>query len=246
MTEEEEFEDFLTDELADEVWQAAILIQNNKISSDVFSSFEWVNTCLKQLKNHYEQPHLTDEFHQLFDELTFTDSSEEYYGSFILDDDWRGLETLKSFGVGRQLGLFPQDPVDGQHAENGAYLTPIEYFLSYIRCGSIPPAELLMSVAKSFDLYFMMEGKLSLEEVFFGKPPPRLGCYAKRKLHSFEGINFRLFEHSIRRGEAESYEKLAEIFILNQMVNSEVKRDLTLADVEAFVRKYRRWKQKKA
>lgn len=240
---DDEYEDWIEEELADEVWWASILIQNNKISSDVFNSFEWVNTCLQQLKNPYVRPHLSDKFLELFDELSPNFISQEYADSFIFDDEWRGVETLQSFGAGRQLGLFPEDPSEAQHKENGAYLTPVEYLLSYIRVGSIPPAELLISVAKAFELYFMMEGKLSLEEVFFGKPPARLGCYAKRRLDSFKGINFRLFEHSVRRGEGETLEKLAETFISNAM-HEQDGSNLALEDIDAFLRKYRRWKER--
>ena len=53
-------------------------------------------------------------------------------------------------------------------------------FMDAIGCGFYPPPEVLFAVHDAFEAYLAADGKRSLEEVFFGKPTPKLGNYAAR------------------------------------------------------------------
>ena len=54
-------------------------------------------------------------------------------------------------------------------------------FMDAIGCGFYPPPEVLFAVHDALETYLAADGKLSLEEAFFGKPTPKLGNYAARR-----------------------------------------------------------------
>lgn len=58
--------------------------------------------------------------------------------------------------------------------------TPLEALFALATFGQYPPPELLILLTYCLDRYFMGGGKVSLEEVFFGKPVSRTGNRASR------------------------------------------------------------------
>lgn len=226
-------QDIRNDELSEEVWWAAILVENEKVPPNIFNSFEWVNTCVEQLKDPLVMPHLAETYPSNNDwkklDLALTEN--------VFDDDWRGVETLNNYSE-----FLSGEDDEFFYRENGVYFNPVEVLISQIRRGAMPKPELLLSLAKAFDLYFISNGALSLEDVFFGSKS-RVGNYAKQRNESFKGIDFKMFEHSIRRNECETIEGLAEVFI-KQAMSEEEEESLRLEDVDAFLRKYRRWKKR--
>lgn len=53
-------------------------------------------------------------------------------------------------------------------------------FMDAVCSGFYPPPDVLFAVHDAFEAYLAADGKLSLEEAFFGKPTPKLGNYAAR------------------------------------------------------------------
>lgn len=228
-------EEIRSDELRDEIEWAAILIENSDVEPNVFNTFEWVNNCVKQLEFPLETSTYLADIYPSNSECSRPSFAEK---DDIFDDDWRGLDTLECFGKYRSETVSADE--DFEYKENGVYFNPLDYLLSTIRGGGVPRPELLLSLAKAFDLYFSRGGDLSLEEVFFGKPT-KLGNYAKRSVESFKGINFKQVEHCVRRKEFSSIGATAERFIELKMVD-EPDGNLEPEDLDALLRKYRRWK----
>jgi hypothetical protein len=59
--------------------------------------------------------------------------------------------------------------------------TPFEAVMFHIEMGFYPPPELLLALSDAYALYRHAAGKLSLEEVFFGRPRRKAGNHAKRR-----------------------------------------------------------------
>lgn len=237
-------EDVREEDLSTEIEWAALLIENEVIEPNIFNTFEWANTCAEQIEYPIEtETHLYNTYPPN-DDWEFPLFQDDDY---IFDDQWKGLDLLKCYKeyVDKNYG---EDEIF-YYKENGVYFNPLEYFLSYVRGGAIPRPELLLSVAKAFHLYFCRQGELTLEEVFFGKPT-KSGSYAKRRSENFKGIDFRVFEDSVRRECGNStLEELAEHFILLKISEIEEEENeniynLALEDVDSFLRRYRRWKSK--
>lgn len=120
--------------------------------------------------------------------------------------------------------------------------------------GRIPTPELLLSIAKSFLLYFEADGDLSLEQVFFGTPKRKSGIYANRALRE---NRYLVFHDTVLRTrglysaagkEQPSIESLAETFIESDHLffcdeEDEIEETLPEIDIDSFLRGYRRWKK---
>jgi hypothetical protein len=239
-------EDVRREDLSSEIEWAALLIENDVIEPNIFNTFEWTNTCAEQIEDPLEtETHLSNTY-PLNDDWKYPLFQDDDY---LFDDHWKDLDLLKYHKEYMDKN-FDENEVF-YYRENGVFFNPLEQFLFYVRGGEIPRPELLLSVAKAFHLYFCRQGELTLEEVFFGKPT-KSGSYAKRRSENFKGIDFRTFEHSVRRNyDNSTLEELAEIFILNKMNENECSDDLReensslgAEDVDSFLRKYRRWKTK--
>ena len=239
-------EDVRRDDLSSEIHWAAVLIENGDIEPNIFNTFEWVNTCAEQIEYPLDtETHLSNTYPSNDDWKYPLFQDDDY----LFDDNWKDLDVLKCYKEHMDKNYDENEVF--YYKENGVFFNPLEEFLFYVRGGAIPRPELLLSVAKAFHLYFCRQGELTLEEVFFGKPT-KSGSYAKRRSENFKGIDFRTFEHSVRRNYHNStLEELAEIFILNKMNENEWSDDLKeensslgAEDVDSFLRKYRRWKTK--
>jgi hypothetical protein len=128
--------------------------------------------------------------------------------------------------------------------------SPLELFLFEISYGSYPPPEIIMMLAKCFNLYFLAEGQLSLEEVFFGKVIKRAGNYSMRKARS---TNFKEFHYQVIR-EKQSSKYIGNKFNLEEFTLSYLKiceeneadfpiANVTEDNIESFIVAYYRWKK---
>ena len=59
--------------------------------------------------------------------------------------------------------------------------TPLEALLFHVEMGFYPPPELLLALARAYNVYRYTDGKVSLEEAFFGPPRRKAGNHAKRR-----------------------------------------------------------------
>ena len=248
MTRYDELYDDCDEANSDEVRWAELLIQEKTVPSNIFNTFDWLKDCIARLES--PRTHLPMlEYKEIDDDFDLSNRPPE--PPHTLMRDWRGiqgLELLKAAAL--QTGVYPtkrddlwDDPLFNQ--------SPLEAFLRYIRRGSYPSPELLLSVAKSIDLYLLADGKLTLEDVFFGhNQAKRKGNYSARSIKSFKGIPYMDFHDTINRrlgfSEAsgkpvQSIEQLGLRFLTNY-IGEEEHESLCDDDLESFLRGYRRWK----
>jgi hypothetical protein len=116
--------------------------------------------------------------------------------------------------------------------------TPIEALTTYLDMGTYPPPEILMAVADCFNLYYQLYGELELEEAFFGKPKRRSGNFAARR--SWDRL-CRFF-HSRVEVDRDLGKNTALVALAEEFIHESENADI---DVEAFLRRYRRWKSSK-
>jgi hypothetical protein len=126
---------------------------------------------------------------------------------------------------------------------------PLDIFLFDISCGSYPPPEIIMMLAKCFNLYFLAEGKLTLEEVFFGKRIKKSGNYSRRKARN---NSFKEFHYQVIKEKGNS-KYIGPKFNLEEFTLSYLKTceenevqfpiaNVTEANIESFIANYYRWK----
>lgn len=129
-------------------------------------------------------------------------------------------------------------------------VTPLDSFLASLYLGRYPSPEVLLAIARCFQLYFEEAGRLELEDVFFTKPrKQRVGNNAAQKdseqIYEAFAVRFELELFLWRENEKNSDNasmnlkpslgKTAEDFL-----NGRPGRKL---DVESFLRGYQRWKK---
>jgi len=223
---------------ADEVRWVELLVQDGVLPSYIFNSFLFLKDCQERLKAPSK---VLPIFNNLEISNDFDLEKHPPLPPYTLEREWRGIDTLERLS---NQPSFPTYECPTEPSLKNA--TPLELFQSYVRRGHTPPPELLLIIAKAFDLYFQAHGKLSLEQVFF--PPPltkKQGNYSKRIIKKFKGLSYLDFHDVVdfsKNLEAadKTIEELAIEFIKtwvpeeNHTVNEE--------DLESFLRGYRRWK----
>ena len=233
---------------SDEVRWAELLIQEKVVPSDIFNTFEWLKDCIARLESPGAHLPMLDHV-EIADDFDFSDRTP--LPPYSLMREWRGIEgleqlktqALKAGAYRMERDELWDDPLFNQ--------SPLEAFLRSIRMGYYPSPELLLSVAKSIDLYFVANGKLTLEDVFFGSnQAKRKGNYSARSIKSFKGVPYIDFHDTVIRtlgvleasGKAmQSLDQLGLRFLTNY-IGEEEHESLCDDDLESFLRGYRRWK----
>tara|TARA_R110001583_G_scaffold404_1_gene3675 strand:+ start:1479 stop:2312 length:834 start_codon:yes stop_codon:yes gene_type:complete len=225
------------EELGDELFDASILIANGAVDPDVFNSYEWVNNCVEQLKDYTHPTLFVDVYLPL--DTEWKTLPRDSGGLHLIDDYWRGVETLEYFQQHLSKEAWDATEDDPLYIKTPIYPTPVERLIADIRCGSMPAPELLLSLAKAFDLYLTSGGGLTLEEVFFGRHKAN-DIRANRRRSSYKGISLQEFDFCVRRS-GETLEELALSFIQGHM--SEYPESKIIPEnAPALLKKYHRWK----
>lgn len=129
---------------------------------------------------------------------------------------WQSLEESSFLERGSELANTAENP-----------LAMLSYIVDF---GFYPPPELLMVICEAYERYIVADGGLSLDQIFFGPPVPRVGNYAAQKNKQFLDFSFMVeLMGAKRRGD--SQEKAAEMFIAKHSLG---------VDVDAFLRSWRR------
>jgi hypothetical protein len=219
------------------------LINKTGIEPNLFNTMDWIN-------NFYERTQ--DPTTELLSE-TLANISEiipEYRGKdFDTELGSVGLEQIDSLEK-RYKKIGTREKVLLPYEKHFRFDSPLELFLFEISYGSYPPPEILMMLAKCFNLYFIAEGQLSLEEVFFGKVIKRAGNYSRRKARN---TNFKEFHYQVIR-EKEFSKYLNKNFSLEDFTLSYLKSceenevdcpiaNVTEDNIESFIVAYYRWKK---
>lgn len=85
----------------------------------------------------------------------------------FLRRQWEAQGEIKTPSV-QEWGFAPDTP-------------PMAALFVMVGMGLYPPPELMLAMSQAFIEYLEAEGRLELEDVFFGKPRQRAGNYARRR-----------------------------------------------------------------
>ncbi len=154
---------------------------------------------------------------------------DEYPGLSSLEDSWQVLNELYSHGGEFDFGLRN----DFDHGVNSSD-TALSSFMFCIDSGFYPPPEVLLALESCFKTYFLADGGLELEDVFFGERKKGVGNYAALKARNQLYVDFH-FKVTFSHDTNTSLEELAESMISNHISDPDI-------DIDSFLRGYRRWK----
>ena len=147
------------------------------------------------------------------------------------------------------------EPIVDRASDEKLAKSPLEAFRYYMDVGIYPPPELLVWLSDAFNHYFMSngDGEVPLDEVFFGKPKPKVGNGAKQEQKDSYFSSFAM-QVSMENMSAKhqnrkpiSLEKLATLHFKNKgiligLIESEDINENEIPDIDNFLRGYRRWK----
>ncbi len=232
-----------------EVDYALQLIRAGFVPPNIFSSPDWLREIEQRFKSINDTPSLLSELVEILAPLGYewtpiTEQTESNYplqNSFTeamshLQEQWQSIDQYSSEGFNWRESA--------NDVPNYRDLTTVHAFIRMVFSGDYPTPELLLSLAKSFDLYFTAAGELSLEEVFFGPPKQRAGNFAGR---SVQEHRYLVFHDIVRREGWEPPErkltmnKLAEKFLTYEHMDDD--GNVGHFDVDTFLRGYRRWRK---
>jgi hypothetical protein len=119
---------------------------------------------------------------------------------------------------------------------------PLASLSYYANGGFFPPPEVLLAVAKAYDLYISKGGDISLEEAFFGAPYKKIESYAycRKRLQSyllFHTLWVKMRDQNNELKDA-SMEVLAEDYLKSVFGKYLWEESV---EVDTFLRNYRRW-----
>jgi hypothetical protein len=159
-----------------------------------------------------------------------------------------------------EVSYSQKDDLIGISREDCRGNSPLEALFSDSEIPRYPPMEVIIAIQEAFSVYMCAGGKLTLEEVFFGKLKKGVGNYSARTklLKSYEA-----FDNYVRNGDLFSvsnidkkkYEqmnledKAVEFLAHREMFPSmstynKVNVDYeNIKDPESYLRGYRRWKR---
>jgi len=141
-------------------------------------------------------------------------------GYISLEESWEQLDEL-------YMGIYERN---GKSAS-----TPLDDFLYSTEGGFYPRPEILVFLAESFEYYFLMKGKVNLEDIFFGKQKKGVGNQAAQKARK-EMIQLLDFAFIGRDFSISNNPKATDLELAEGIVN---KHNLDI-DPESLLRKYRR------
>lgn len=132
---------------------------------------------------------------------------------------------------------------------------PLEAFFSNVYEGVIPPPEQLLFIADCFMYYIQQNGKVELEDVFFGPKKSGVGNYAarlasKEKYYFFELAKY-LYEKNNETSISDSKfaDKYFDENVLCDETQKEANKTLSVnfdTDLDSFKRGLRRYRSEKA
>ena len=237
-----------------EVDEALQLIKRQLLYPSVFNSADWAKECVYRLEKPGLYPTLISE---LLDTavslglLEFEPVKARVESNFATHSETESLEWLEK----QHLSLYDKKTewprALALNLPNTYAKSPAELFTRQVLSGSYPSPEVMLSVAKCFDLYLRAEGHLSLEEVFFGKPTKKAGTRARQ---AYADEELTVFHDSVSRErpfepKAFNLRAFAERWLFNDFFYSREnasKEDAQLyadENIDRFIRRYNRWKK---
>lgn len=165
---------------------------------------------------------------------------------------WR--ESFETLWSTVSVAQFDYETYSLREAEDSV-LSPVEALPGWFEYPRYPPPEVYIAIVQCFEIYFKAQGKLSLEDVFFGPAKKGVGNLAARKerddtYHTF--FTFIKIKQLQTNPKSLALEDLAEEFLLNDksiipLTNLSFnmpEQDFESAEnVEAFLKGFQRWKK---
>jgi hypothetical protein len=256
--DEDEQQDFLFDSHHYEHQYALRLILCGFMNADIFNNGEWLAEIRDRLRSPKTTPSTLPAMCEIAELLGMTVPQLEPKADLSPDRHW-GFNSTEEYEYLNQQwkALAPQDDSTPSYRDyvsefpNKRNNTPIEDFVDDVTDGRYPTPEQLLSIAKCFQLYLEAEGKITLEEVFFGKPRKRSGNYSKRRRTDLlcRRFNDIVIEETFFTNNRVNLENLASKFLW-RIDEEEGKTDesdeyceASPDLIESFLRQYRRWKK---
>lgn len=248
---EDEQEDLIHESNDEEAHWAFHLVRAGLIEPNIFCSADWLQEFEERYKEIARTPSLLSEvvYHLIslgseFERIA--DQPESNYPAppsmaeamQTLEQQWHEIDDLSHDGFN-----WRESENDIPNHRN---LTPVHAFLDTVIRGRYPTPEIMFSIAKAFELYFIAAGELTLEEVFFGKPRRRSGNFASRSIRE---LRYLFFHDTLQRqmaiasvlGKKYSILEEASNFLSHEYMDEEGK--IGHFDVDSFLRGYRRWRK---
>jgi hypothetical protein len=234
---DDELIDDLNDEILYEESNILDLVNHGLLESNYFNSFEWSNNCYERIKNNETFPLIT---------------SDALFENDLIPSFTSNLNDLNNF---RSFGSFELNLLESKFLKVGGRLSevnesnyiidnPVDLFMNDILYGQIPTPETLSSLYKCFNLYYLSNGTLTLEDVFFGKFIKRAGNYAQRKTSKQV---YSEFHFSVIREDYKSDFDLKNFALRYIDNNHEEIPSLSYfheENINSFLKGYDRWKSK--
>ncbi len=222
------------------------LIDQFKVAPNTYNSMEWTQNLYERIQNQSTVSYLEKLLykHNISDDVYFKLHKElSPFPSEVGDLSFDGLE--KQFNA-----IGNRDYIELPYKSDYRFEAPLDIFLSDIYCGFYPAPELLIMIAKCFHLYFLSEGELELEDVFFGKPIKKSGNYSRRKARS---DNYKHFHQLVTWAKEDPDDKhhhysLEEhaLYCLKSAEDTDLDCPINTseADIDLYLSGYFRWKSK--
>jgi hypothetical protein len=155
---------------------------------------------------------------------------------------------------------FQNDELFGFERESEHGDNPLSSLNDCIEVPRYPPFEVIVAIAEAFNIYIAAQGKLTLEDAFFGPTKRGVGNYAARAFsdekrykdfHRFVSDNGYL--KSLKGDTSDkrmNLEDKALIFLqhkcstINMRLGGQLSDNNEHSDPETFLRGYRRWKKR--
>ncbi|MDT3294305.1 RuvA C-terminal domain-containing protein [Shewanella sp. SP2S2-6] len=219
------------------------LINDSEVEPNLFNTFDWLNNMYERI----QEP--TTEL--LSEKLANLSAVTPEYRGKDFDTSDRTIELNEIETLEKQYNkIAEREEWRIPYKKHFRQDNPLEIFLQDISYGSYPPPEVMMMLAKCFSLYLIAEGKLSLEEVFFGRQVKRAGNYSMRKARS---SNFKEFHYQVEHNKQFAIKSSTSFnlqdFALDYLRKCEKNEtdcpivDFTEANIESFITSYYRWKK---
>lgn len=229
-----------------EVFEALCLVDKGALEPNIFCTSEWIKEIKERLLNPHETSTVIHAMSRVHDTSNVPMPKE-------LHPHWMpsrpGCYQLQSMNLHWELAGYDNLKRDLINDIPSTWATnPVETYTECVLDGVNPTPEIQLSIAKAFKLYLMAEGRLTLEEVLFGRPKKKSGNFAKRSrrnrlYQSFhveyrvEARRARLVGRSILTAESYAVKYLAELRA-RKMIGPH-----DSIDESSFVRGYHRWKE---